>query len=78
MTGHFYRFFYDSVRSRGGERERENGKSARIILLATQGKAGRGNTLCVYYAGITRVIKGLLTCWNTRVAMVDRRYLSIY
>lgn len=61
-----------------GERERENGKSARIILLATQGEEGRGNTLCVYYAGITRVIKGLLTCWNTRVAMVDRRYLSIY
>lgn len=41
----------------------ESGKSARIILLVTgRGgggfKRGRGNTLCVYYAGITRVIKG--------------------
>lgn len=42
--------------------------------------SGGGEIRCASIMPVSRELSrdGLLTCWNTSVAMEDRRYLSIY
>lgn len=62
-------------------------ESPRGLFSSQQGGEGGGEVLsgggeirCASIMPVSRELSrdGLLTCWNTSVAMGDRRYLSIY